>query len=378
MHSAGPEPGAAPARAGDLPIPWRLPLLLLAIASLVAGLGSGLARLGWAPSFGFASLVPAHGPLMVCGFLGTLIGLERAVAYGRRRAYAGPLLTGLGALLLLTTGLQTPAAALQTGGSVVLLLLALHFHRLQPNLANLTVAAGAGSWLAGNLAWLAGVPLPGVVPWWIAFLVLTIAGERLELSRYLPVPERARTLFRAALLLLLAGVAAHHVDARIGAALTGVALLLLLAWLLRYDIARRTVRMHGVARYAAVAILNGYAWLAVAALAWLVEIAVPASGRDTLLHAIFLGFVFSMVFAHAPIILPAVSGARMPFSRVFYLPLLILDGSLLLRFAGNLVPLQELRIAGGIGHLAAIVLFVGCVAGSVIVGRRGVTGRAAP
>jgi hypothetical protein len=50
-----------------------------------------------------------HGPVMVMGFLGTLIGLERAVAYGRRWAFAAPGPTGLGAVALLA-GLPTTLA----------------------------------------------------------------------------------------------------------------------------------------------------------------------------------------------------------------------------------------------------------------------------
>ena len=58
----------------------RLPLLALALVALLFGLWAGLLRLG----FDLAPLRPAlaadHGPLLVLGFLGTQIGLERAVA----------------------------------------------------------------------------------------------------------------------------------------------------------------------------------------------------------------------------------------------------------------------------------------------------------
>ena len=75
----------------------RYPLLWIALLILLAAIRAGLLRMGWVlPSLG--SLTAAHGPLMVCGFLGTLIGLERAVALGRRWAYTAPLLSGLGAV----------------------------------------------------------------------------------------------------------------------------------------------------------------------------------------------------------------------------------------------------------------------------------------
>ena len=84
-----PGPRAAPA--------WeRLPLLVLGFIALFAGIGAGLARLGWAMPEVAAGAAAWHGPLMICGFFGVVIGLERAVAIGRWWAYAGPLLAGLG------------------------------------------------------------------------------------------------------------------------------------------------------------------------------------------------------------------------------------------------------------------------------------------
>ena len=77
----------------------RVAILALAMLALLSGLAGGLARLGW-PLPVAAPLVAFHGPLMVAGFLGTVIGLERAVALGRSWAYAGPIASGLGALTL--------------------------------------------------------------------------------------------------------------------------------------------------------------------------------------------------------------------------------------------------------------------------------------
>jgi hypothetical protein len=59
----------------------RAPLLLLGIASLIAGVWGGLVRLPLNLPLpgGNANWLTFHGPLMVCGFLGTVIGLERAV-----------------------------------------------------------------------------------------------------------------------------------------------------------------------------------------------------------------------------------------------------------------------------------------------------------
>ena len=57
---------------------------------------------------------------------------------------------------------------------------------------------------------------------------------------------------------------------------------------------------HLIIRYVAVCLLAGYFWLAVGGALVALQVA-----YDAALHAIFVGFVFSMVFGHAPVILPA-------------------------------------------------------------------------
>jgi hypothetical protein len=151
--------------------------MMLGLLALLTALWGGLARLGWALPLLHPPLLPAHGPLMVCGFLGTLIGVERAVALGAFWPYMAPLLTAAGAIALLA-GL--PAPPLMTLGSLGLVaVFAVIVHR-QRALATVTMALGALLWLVGNSLWLLGWPLAQVVPWWSGFLVLTIAGERLE------------------------------------------------------------------------------------------------------------------------------------------------------------------------------------------------------
>jgi len=81
----------APAVPASRLLPLRLALLAHAIAALGFALWIGLVRLGWALPLPKSSQFVAHGPLMVCGFLGTLITLERAIAAGRRSAYLAPI-----------------------------------------------------------------------------------------------------------------------------------------------------------------------------------------------------------------------------------------------------------------------------------------------
>src|SRR5574340_143944 len=333
-------------RAGDLGVPFRLPLLILGFASLAAGVLAGLARLGWNVPSPMAQLMLLHGPLMVSGFLGTVIGLERAVAMGRRWAYAGPLLTGLGSAAILAGFLPLPGAIAMSAGSLVLFVGTTMIMLRQRELFMLTMALGALSWLAGNLLWMAGATVQEVVPLWVNFLVLTIPGERLELSRFLPPSPGAKKIFKVILAVLVAGALLNVTGS--GAAVYGIGLLGLALWLLRQDVARRTVKEQGLTRFIAVCLLSGYEWLAIGSMALLAAGSLTAAAYDWVLHAILIGFVFSMMFGHAPIIFPAVVKVKMPYHWTFYLPLLVLHASLLVRLAGSGLMLPELLSLGGL------------------------------
>ena len=78
----------------------RFPLIALSLLLFLTAIWAGLVRLGWRWPPLQPTLPLAHGPLMVSGFLGTLIALERAVALRSHWTYIGPILTGLGGLSL--------------------------------------------------------------------------------------------------------------------------------------------------------------------------------------------------------------------------------------------------------------------------------------
>jgi hypothetical protein len=336
--------------------------LLLSAAALLSGLWAGLVRLGWQWPALQPTLPLSHGPLMVCGFFGTLISLERAVALRKGWAYLGVLCSGLGGLLLLfgVPGLAGPV--LLTLGSLGMVAIFGYILVQHTALHTMTMALGALSWLVGNLFWLAGAPVYNIVFWWMAFLVLTIAGERLELSRVLKLTRRTQGLFLAAVLLLLAGLLLLPFDLQAGTRLAGLGLLALAAWLVTYDIARRTVRLTGLTRYIAVCLLSGYFWLAVSGLGALGFGAQMAGPRyDLILHGVFLGFVFSMVFGHAPIIFPAVLGLPLTYRPIFYAPLALLHVSLALRLFSGLLGFGWGRLLGGLLNAIAILAFAALV-----------------
>jgi hypothetical protein len=245
-----------------------------------------------------------------------------------------------------------------TLGSVGLLAIFGYVLQRQCTLATGVMSAGAVLWLLGNGLWFCGWPLYQVAPWWTGFLVVTIAGERLELSHILHLSQRRQAGFVAALGLYVAGIvmSAGNLDA--GARLAGAGMLALAVWLLGYDIARRTVRQRALTRFIAVCLLSGYVWLGIGGVLSLWYGGMVAGPYyDATLHAIFLGFVFAMIFGHAPVIFPAVFGAALPYHLLLYAPLLLLHASLCLRLLGDLRGWPPGRPWGGLGNAIAIGLF---------------------
>ncbi len=343
--------------------------LLLAPAGLamLTGMWAGLARLGWALPGASSGSVRSHGVLMVLGLLGTLVALERAVAFRHAWTYSAPVLAGAGALWL-SLGLPArPAALLLTLAGVALTAVEANGWRQQPSLHLGIEVAGAACWAVAAGWWLAGASIPAVVPWLAAFLLLTIVGERVELSRLVAPPAAARAALVVAVAVFLGGVALSGFDRPAGFRVTAVALVALALWLLRYDLARRTVHREGLPRFVAICLLAGFGWMLVAGALWFGV--PPGAGLhyDAMLHALFLGFVMSMVFGHAPVILPAVLRVTLPFRRVFYVHVVLLHVSLAVRIAGDLAAVGWLRAAGAVGNVTAILWFV---AASVVTVRR--------
>jgi len=226
---------------------------------------------------------------------------------------------------------------------------------------------GAAAWLVGNLLHALGAHPAAVVPWWFSFLVLTIAAERLEMTRLMRRRQGAGAALYFCLGLMLAGSAAFALSPVWGGWLYGLSLAGLAVWLVSFDIARRTVATHGLSRYMAVCLLLGYAWLAISGLAWIAT-SVGYSFRDVALHALGLGFIFSMMLGHAPVIVPALTKVKLLFGWFFYVPLAVLHTSLVVRlFVG---PFDfRLLSAGAAGNATAIAAFAAVMAASAVAWR---------
>ncbi|WP_286901530.1 hypothetical protein [Thermocrispum sp.] len=363
-----PPPGtglARPARRALFAIP--------AAAALFTGLDGALSLLGvWSPIPGEGT-AEAHGVLMTVGFVGTLIALERAVAARRRAAFCAPALLSTGALLMLAPHARDAGALLLVLGAAALVAVYVVLWQRRHDQAVEVQGLGAVLALGAAICLLGGVPVGQLVPWLAGFLVLTIAGERLELAALHMPPQAGRMLVLGA-----AAVACGALIALLWPVFTfcfGIALAGVAVWLIRHDVARRTVRARGPARFMALAMLAGQAWLAVAAGLWLVagrstvSDALAEALRDATAHAVFLGFAMSMVMAHAPVVLPAVARIPLPFHRGMYLPLLLLHGGLVVRlWLGDALGIRLAWQAGGVVTVLSLVGFLAVVAWSVLRG----------
>jgi len=350
---------------------FPLPFLFLAILGLLAALWAGLMRLGWQLPALAPSLAMLHGPIMISGFLGTLITLERAVAMKQKWMYLPPLLSGLGWLLATILPKLPFGMILLTLASLGGVAILTEIVRRETALHTVTMFLGSLAWLTGNLLWMFGWQIYQVVFFWMAFLVLTIAGERLELSRVLRPSKTQQILFGGIVAIFLAGILLALFNLQLGTRLSGLGLLLLPLWSLRNDIAWRNIRHKlPLTRYIAWCLALGFIWLGVGgglSLGFGAQVAGPR--YDALLHVVFVGFVMSMIFGHAPIIFPAILGIPINFQPAFYVHLIVLHVSLLVRVIADYTNQSTLRMWGGLMNEIAILIFIGMTVYSV---RKGV------
>ena len=348
------------------------PVMALLVAfSLLGAVAGGLLRAGvdWAglpDSVVAGQAAVAHAALMLSGFLGTVIAIERAVAVKRRWAFAAPFASGAASLFMLA-GYSGVAAWLGVAAALVFVGVNALLVKRQPASHTTLMLLGAGAWVVGNLMFAMRQSGDATLPWWFAFVVLTIAAERLEMTRLMRRRPRAQRALQTILFALLTGAALSAAAPRPGGVVFGVALGALAVWLGVFDIARRTAFAHGLSRYMALCLLGGYVWLGVAGAAWAC-MALGLPTRDAALHALGLGFIVSMMMGHAPVILPAVVRFKLRFTAWFYVPLALLHVSLIVRLGAGFASL-ELRYAGAVFNALVLALFGVTLAASAFCGR---------
>jgi hypothetical protein len=316
---------------------------------------------------------------MVCGFLGTLIALEKAVVLGKTWAYLGVAATAAGGVGLVVATHAPLPRLLFLVGSLAFVLVSANFLSKHRTDANACALAGASLWGIANAQFLLGWPVFAVVPAWMGFLLLTVAGERLELNRVLSPSRSSRFVFLTAVASAVGAVVLAGVEFTLGGSvvflesgarftssgfdhalrLFGFSCAAIGLWLLSNDMARVAWKRPGLSRFMAVSLLAGYVWLTISGVLSVLHGAVVAGETyDAVLHSFFLGFVFSMIFAHGPLILPAILERPLAFHPRFYVHVALLHAGLGLRLVGDLTELTWTRAWGGLLNAVAILLFL--------------------
>lgn len=328
----------------------RLPVVLMAMFCLLCGLWTGLGRIGW--NLYLSPVMAHHGAIMVGGFLGTLIALEKIIPLRKKHLYIIPVLNAV-SVGFYFLGQPKISFALLIASSAALVAVFYYYFRLQRTMIYILMLLGAVSWLTGNILLMTKLFYPLAFPWWTAFALFIIAAERLELMKFLPVSRSDVRVFVGMLLCFIPGILLSFHGT--GNFICSLSLIGASLWLMRNDLLGIGMRKPGFTRFVAVALLAGYAALLLTGMLFLALHGQWLS-YDALVHSFFIGFVFSMIFAHGPIILPGIMGlSATPFSRVLYLWLALLHTSWMLRVFADVTLAIEIRKVSGLLSACAII-----------------------
>lgn len=331
----------------------RLPFAAFAIVNLLIGFWTGLLRIG--VDVPVTAAATHHGAIMVGGFLGTLILLEKVIPLRNRLLYLFPLIGAASVLFFLADEVRM-ASVMQLIASAGLVGVYILYLRKDRSPALLMMGLGSLWWLTGNATLLDSRSYPSSFPWWMAFILFTIVGERLELSRFLPVSQRAKVLIWLVVFVLPISILTPYHS--MGRYLTGVSLAGAAVWLLRHDVVRITLKKEGLVKYTAVALLGGYFFLLLCGVIFLFADHTLPFTYDLTVHVFFLGFTFCMIFAHGPIILPGVLGSSIkPYHPVLYGWLWLLIVGVLLRMIADASEWIPLRQVSAIINVVAILSY---------------------
>ena len=331
----------------------RLPFFAIAVMGLLSGIWAGWIRVGFdLPGPGLATL---HGPLMVGGFVGTLIGIERSFLSGNGKWWIIPALSGA-AVAAWLLGFTREAPFLLTAASGLLAIMqAIHLWRSTDRLAGIVQLLGALCFLAGTLRLLLDPFMPAIVPFWMGFVLCFILATRLSVVTL--KNTLTRLAVRGGLLMYLASLAIpFHFQ---GNTFSGAGLMLIAFGMMITEIEHEPASRTAFDTYCLSGILTAWFWLLFAGIG-LIFWKEHLYGYDATVHAFFAGFLFSMVFVHALGKAAVLAGlAQPPFHPFLFTWMLLLSLSLLLRiFCGDLLAMDLIKKWSGLLNGLAILGFL--------------------
>ncbi|MFD2200781.1 hypothetical protein [Shivajiella indica] len=331
-------------------------LFPLVIASLILGIAGGWIRLGYL-EYNVTGSAANHGLLMVGGFLGTLISLERAMVMKHKAWLLVPMLSGMSIPVLLFLGKPVLGNGLLFSASVGLIAIMYLQSVRHQEIYQFIMSVGAISWMLGNFMILYTDFIASAVPWWVGFILFTIVGERLELSKFLPTPKIAKNALIWLLALFFLGMwTPFH---GIGNWLMGTSVIFISFWLLHYDMAKIASKKENQFKYIGIGLRVGYVWLTLHGIILCFMENHPLY-YDLFVHTFFLGFTFSMIWAHAPIILPMVLNIKHnPYHPILWIGWAVFQISLLGRVLSSIVFNPDLRLWFGVINGWTILLMFG-------------------
>lgn len=369
-----------PRRAGhSVAFPWpRFFLLICAGLAALAGTFAALLRSNLPSPVTRPPLADAHGALMVFGFLGTAICLERGVAFraGSPRkpawGFLAPLSEALGMLSMILIMMRVvpmslwqlvPGIFWAAGMSLLSAVYAVIWAR-QHSVSVLIQILGSAAGACSAGLWASGINASALAPWWMVFLVLTIVGERLELAHVSFVGRYVEPALIASSAAAVLSLPLQLMLPPAGYAVLGLALFALLVTMLLNDTAIKTWKVRGVIGFMGVCMLLGYAWALFASILWIFRVyGDNGYWADMGIHALALGFTISMVIAHVCVIVPSVIRRAMPYSPVLWLPLALLHLGLVLRLLGAARGVSVLWQTGDFIDVIAVFSLILCVLG---------------
>lgn len=338
----------------------RLPLLVVSLLILLSAIYGGLVLMGWRwPSFSNQWL-SFHGPLLVAGFLGILIGLERAVNLGRNWIYLGPIASALGAAWLLA-GFQPAQAGkfLLTLASILWLIVTIVLTARRPVLYHVFLLMGSACWLSGNLLWLSYSWTASIPLWWACFLTLNFAAMRIEILRILHLEWKTKALFAVSAALAVSGALWTLNEPTLGTRISSAGLTLFGVWFLLCDSSQRKDAPPPQALFEATCLKTSYVWLIACGaigLFWAPKESGPV--YDAFLHTLFLGYIFCLSCAHVFRLNETIVRKPLRFRKTFWIQYWLLNLSLLLRILCDLIGWVGLARWAGLLNALAVLAFL--------------------
>ncbi|QCK16320.1 hypothetical protein [Mangrovivirga cuniculi] len=325
----------------------------LGLIALITGIWTGLQRMGYSLPMISLSAASLHGLIMTGSFLGTLLSFERAMISRYKISLIVPIIAGISGVFLLTG--QTNI------GQILLLIASIGYLTiifpiyLKFNTPDIFFNLGGLCWILGNVLIMKTGLFPQALPWWIGFLFFTIFAERLAISQFLKKSVAASVLKWIILVLFLLSLMIPFHNS--GNIVFGITLILASLWLLKFDMAIFSLKKAGWHRFSGITLLIGYVWLGISGILFLSD-KMDLFNYDAKVHTFYLGFVFSMIFAHATHIFPPLLKVAAPkFNPIFYIILILFEVALITRTISDLFHLPEIRIYSGIVSGSAILLF---------------------